>query len=182
MQLHLWDIFEFWEADDEKPNELISTNGKTHQLILSLLSAMEWVVGKEILHKTNQSNYDRRIRELREEGWDIEVGRIGRDSRYRLKTFEKREGHKREYIGEQLRIEILQRDNYICQLCRIEVIYGLNAQVDHKIPVARRGNSKQNNLQTVCYECNLIKRRICQVCINENCKTCVYAFPENLKI
>ncbi len=46
---------------------------KAKQIILDMLWNMESVEGSEIFKAVQQTYYDRRIRELRESGWQIET-------------------------------------------------------------------------------------------------------------
>ena len=55
--------------------------------ILYLLWPGAWVTGQEIFKVVNQTYYDRRIRELREAGWEIETHSSGQ--KYRLLSHHK---------------------------------------------------------------------------------------------
>jgi 5-methylcytosine-specific restriction protein A len=44
---------------------------------------------------------------------------------------------------------VLLRDLYRCAVCK-RIVYGLDAQVDHRIPLADGGTDSLDNLQTLC--------------------------------
>jgi hypothetical protein len=53
----------------------------------------------------------------------------------------------------QLRYEILERDNFICQICG-KYPPDIHLEVDHIIPVAEGGTDNPSNLRASCFECN----------------------------
>lgn len=71
-----------------------------------MLWNMESVEGSEIFKAVQQTYYDRRIRELRESGWQIET--IG--TKYRLVSHEKLAGNEREYLSAEQKRQVLERD------------------------------------------------------------------------
>lgn len=56
------------------------------------------------------------------------------------------------------RNQVLKRDNYTCLWCGKEQRKGVSLQVDHIQPVAMGGSNEMSNLQTLCKECNRMKR------------------------
>lgn len=60
-------------------------------------------------------------------------------------------------VSKETRLRILQRDNYTCKLCghRDPTDRGLN--IDHIIEVEDNGSTDDNNLQALCFRCNLMK-------------------------
>ena len=52
------------------------------------------------------------------------------------------------------RIQVFERDNYTCWMCKIKVVEGNNAGVDHYIPVSKGGANTLKNLRTACKVCN----------------------------
>ncbi len=62
----------------DKLGRMTSTNSRLEKYsvakkqILELLWNGEWVSKRQIYEVTNQTYYDRRLRELREDGWEIE--------------------------------------------------------------------------------------------------------------
>jgi 5-methylcytosine-specific restriction endonuclease McrA len=61
--------------------------------------------------------------------------------------------HKRKTISKRLRLLILERDGYRCQLCG-RTAKETKLEVDHKKPVAKGGTDSLNNLWTLCIDCN----------------------------
>ena len=59
----------------------------------------------------------------------------------------------------KLRLRVLQRDDFKCVLCGRSpaVNVGVVLHIDHIIPVAKGGETKLENLRTLCKECNLGK-------------------------
>ena len=60
----------------------------------------------------------------------------------------------RKAIKEDLRNEIFERDGYVCRLCGS----GERLTIDHIKPFSKGGKTENNNLQTLCFACNLEKR------------------------
>lgn len=62
-------------------------------------------------------------------------------------------------ISYRMRNFILERDSYICRACGASPAKGDNTklQIDHIIPWAKGGESTPDNLQTLCFECNIGK-------------------------
>lgn len=144
---------------------------ETKLTILRLLWPMQWVEGSTIFEAVQQTYYDRRIRELRESGWQIET----HGKKYRLLSHEKLPGQERQYPSAQQKREVLQRDKGTCQICRLP---DENLQYDHKIPLDRNGPTEVENLQLLCSACNVEKRGACKRCKLETCDSCPYAYPE----
>ncbi|MBQ8902158.1 MAG: HNH endonuclease [Bacilli bacterium] len=63
----------------------------------------------------------------------------------------------RSVINNDIRYEVLKRDNFRCKLCGMSAEDGVKLHVDHIIPVSKGGKSTMNNLQTLCERCNLGK-------------------------
>jgi len=51
--------------------------------------------------------------------------------------------------GEEIRRQIMERDNYTCQLCG-----GPGEHVHHKIQLQDGGTNRPDNLITLCHECH----------------------------
>lgn len=155
-----------------------------YKKILVELWTMDWVKSSHLLSVTEQKYFDRRIRELRDEfGFDIESKHIGGEWSYRLKSksprFSKR---RRKYPNSKERENLIKRDGVKCNICGYmppsEEIKGF-LQYDHRKPFnVRNGLTSLENLQLLCSQCNVIKRRACQVCNKETCDNCPYAYPE----
>lgn len=144
---------------------------KAKQIILDMLWNMEWVEGADIFKAIKQTYYDRRIRELRESGWQIQTS----GKKYRLISREKLAGIEREYPSAEQKRQILERDKGICQICGAQ---DGHIQFDHKVPQERLGEADVSNLQLLCRTCNVEKRGICKRCTLETCDGCPYAYPE----
>jgi hypothetical protein len=141
------------------------------KLILEILWPMKWVNTHDIHEATGQSYYDRRIRELRESGWQIETDGL----KYRLVSRRKLPGNSREYPSAQQKREVFARDKGICQICGAT---HTRMEYDHKIPRERLGLTEVPNLQLLCSPCNVDKRGVCKKCTLLSCDGCPYAYPE----
>jgi len=60
----------------------------------------------------------------------------------------------RKAITREKRIEIFERDGYRCVICGASAKTGTTLEIDHKIPISKGGTSEDENLQTLCFECN----------------------------
>lgn len=56
-----------------------------------------------------------------------------------------------------LRMKILRRDEYRCQMCGASASDGVTLHVDHISPVSHGGRTEAENLRTLCQTCNLGK-------------------------
>jgi len=100
-------------------------------------------------------DFPRQIRTLRQEGWDIELKREKGTTWYRLRSLSRRKtGIVRKQIDKKTRYRILHRDNSTCQRCGRTPDDGVKLTIDHKIPVDWGGPNDDNNLWTLCRECN----------------------------
>lgn len=54
----------------------------------------------------------------------------------------------------KLRLAVLERDGWICQLCGCKLRPGGHATADHIIPHAMGGQSTMENLRAACNHCN----------------------------
>lgn len=54
-----------------------------------------------------------------------------------------------------LRLVILERDNYVCHMC-LQHTEGRDATIDHIVPASMTGqpNNTPSNLRTLCRSCN----------------------------
>ncbi len=115
----------------------------------------EWIPYTTLNEVAKISEWARVVRMLRQEGWEIEQHGGGLNSQYKLSSLEKGKGKERDYINKKLRAEILNRDNYRCIHCgKNPKEDGVKLHIDHKIPVDWGGKTVENNLQTLCGECN----------------------------
>lgn len=62
-------------------------------------------------------------------------------------------------ISLKLRLDVLKRDNFRCVFCGRSPAtdIGVILHIDHIVPFAKGGKTVLNNLQTLCFECNLGK-------------------------
>lgn len=146
--------------------------GKAKRSILKLLWPGYWVPGSVIFDAIQQTEYDRRIRELKESGWDIVTSPSNKE--YRLRSHVKAPGNKRQYPSKALKKSVFDRDNGTCQICRNTDMI----QYDHKTPWERGGANVLENLQLLCRSCNIEKRGVCKSCELDCCDECPYAYPE----
>lgn len=63
----------------------------------------------------------------------------------------------RKIMNDNIRYNVLKRDNYTCQICGIKAKDGAKLHVDHIIPVSKGGKTVMSNLQTLCDRCNIGK-------------------------
>lgn len=126
----------------------------------------------------NVSQADRRMRDLREIGWQIDnykqnpllapnqykLVKIG----VRIDLGEKRPPARRGAIGAPQRRRIFERDGHMCQVCGIgrgerfddDQNQVARLTIGHIIPVARGGKSEDENLRTECQRCNEQSRHL----------------------
>ncbi|MFQ8870686.1 MAG: HNH endonuclease [Varibaculum timonense] len=116
-----------------------------------------------------QTQSDRRMRELREQGWVVtgykDEKDLPRDS-YRLKARGKRlwlgERIERDSISNKLRRQVFARDHNTCVICGVVAgepypdLPSVKARmtVGHRIPNQRLGTATLDNVQTECARCN----------------------------
>jgi len=62
--------------------------------------------------------------------------------------------HQRSLMTASKRYDILKRDGFQCKLCGRTADEGAKLEVDHITPVSKGGKTTENNLQTLCRECN----------------------------
>lgn len=148
---------------NEKP---VTPKNGVWQIILDLLyeNLGELVTNEQLIEATNQHNYARRLRELRTEGWQIVYNSSPQG--YIMPTAEKVEKNPGEYVNLRLRSEVLERDNYTCQMCGYAAgqTYSdgetVRLEADHIIPLAEEGQTTVDNLQTLCSRCNAGKKSV----------------------
>lgn len=73
------------------------------------------------------------------------------------RTEQARREQERAKMNARLRYLILKRDGYKCQICGRTQEDGVKLHVDHIIPVSKGGETKMENLRTLCEDCNLGK-------------------------
>jgi len=65
-----------------------------------------------------------------------------------------RRAFRRAAVSKRMRFAILSRDGFRCQLCGKAQADGITLEVDHKTSVAKGGASSEENLWTLCHDCN----------------------------
>jgi 5-methylcytosine-specific restriction endonuclease McrA len=141
----------------------------------------DWVESKLLLEKTRQKYFDRRIRELRDHhGCDIEIGNHGRLYQYRLKSSKLLNTKTAPKVSQKNKNKVLNEAYNSCAICGKVTVGGIRGlQVDHRIPLSRNGSNHFSNLQALCNECNIEKRKNCRGC-QLDCNTCDWAFPQKI--
>lgn len=71
--------------------------------------------------------------------------------------FEETKKQERKIMNDDIRYNVLKRDNYSCQICGATAKDGAKLHVDHIIPVSKGGKTVMKNLQTLCERCNIGK-------------------------
>lgn len=96
----------------------------------------------------------RRIRDLRQEGWDIEPVPGG----YNLRSKVRRPAKAGRAISQKLRFKLIQDANGACLSCGARISEGAKLVIDHKIPLEWGGPTSEENLWAICTICNQGKR------------------------
>ncbi len=153
---------------------LTTPRAGVHQVILDLLvdSFGNVVSNRALAAAADQSNYTRRLRELRAEGWAIKYS--AKQNGYQLLSLELRGTSADEYVNLRLRSEVFERDHYQCQMCgynRGELFLdgeAVKLEADHIIPLADKGKTVVDNLQTLCSKCNAGKKAVAAYSVHDD--------------
>lgn len=65
--------------------------------------------------------------------------------------------YRRKGIPGKVKLAVMERDNYKCQMCGATVDDGIKLHIDHIIPISKGGTNDIDNLQVLCHKCNLAK-------------------------
>ena len=71
--------------------------------------------------------------------------------------YEQTKEYQRLILTPKKRYEILKRDNFKCQICGRTQADGVKLEVDHIIPISKGGKTVDENLRTLCHDCNIGK-------------------------
>lgn len=71
--------------------------------------------------------------------------------------YEETKKQERKIMNDDIRYNVLKRDNFTCKLCGATARDGAKLHVDHIIPISKGGKTVMSNLQTLCDRCNLGK-------------------------
>lgn len=96
----------------------------------------------------------RRIRDLRQEGWQVEPVPGG----YVLRSKTRLKAKAGRAISQKLRFKLFQAANGACPICGARVSEGAKLVIDHKIPLEWGGPTTEDNLWAICTTCNQGKR------------------------
>ncbi|MBC9785522.1 HNH endonuclease [Heliobacterium chlorum] len=171
----------------EKPHFPGTQRGEAHKKMLQVLyeNLGSKVSGDDLFRAGNERfNYARRLRELKEDGWDLEYEGGGKEGKGWYTLYPPfPSGERSDRIRTAVRMRVLIKDNFSCQLCgnNRHTDPSIVLQVDHCIPFALSKNNSEENLQILCLECNLGKKAQCRDCVHKECLTCKLAFPKKNK-
>jgi hypothetical protein len=146
---------------DKKPKK---DSGKKKIREFLIANVGKTLTTKQISEVSGIIAHARRVRELRDdEGMQIWTDKDRHDLKpgeYLLESLECKVPEKG--ISPKLRIQVLERDGYTCQLCGATAgdpsTYNPNRKVrlhvDHIVPNSQQGEPKLENLRTLCSDCN----------------------------
>lgn len=129
------------------------------------------VTTQQISEVAGIRDYQRRIRELRnEEGMQIHSYKDCIDlkpSEYVLVSLKRLPAIERR-ISNRLRMEILERNGFTCQLCGrtggdvdpCNPTQKVRLVIDHEIPIEQGGTNDRSNLRVLCTACNQARANI----------------------
>lgn len=73
------------------------------------------------------------------------------------KKYAETQKQERKIMNDDIRYNVLKRDNFTCQICGATAKEGAKLHVDHIIPISEGGKTVMSNLQTLCDRCNMGK-------------------------
>ena len=83
------------------------------------------------------------------------------DRRMGWKKSQEKKGNTTErgygYVWQRLRLSVLERDGYLCQVCRHNGRLTQATEVDHIVGKANGGDDSLDNLQSLCKPCHKAK-------------------------
>ena len=145
---------------------LSKKGGVWQRLLDALFKRMGKIVpNDELMKVSGQHNYARRLRELRAEGWDVAYNASAPQG-YVLRSAKKLPKETDAYINLKLRLKVLERDTFTCQLCghkgkeKFADEEVVRLEVDHILPLNQGGKTIEQNLWTLCSRCNAGKKSL----------------------
>lgn len=116
------------------------------------------LIDRDTLYKVaNVHDWQRSIRTLRDEGWQIVSLKDG----YILESLDQLETNKKRIaINKKIRYAVLHTYNSTCQRCGRSPDDGIKLEIDHKLPVSWGGKTEIDNLWPLCSECNGGKKNL----------------------
>lgn len=85
-----------------------------------------------------------KVTKFEEKGWRLVDRQANADQQKRQS--------KRRRIADSRRARIYKRDGYKCVTCGCDDKAKLT--LDHRIPISKGGDNSDDNLQTMCFDCN----------------------------
>lgn len=169
---------------------------KPSKRALALVEFMKngkWVNTEDITGKLGYLHPNRALTDVRHAGYVLEFKseyENGRRVGYWRLTSAKQVNPMRwrNTLTRSEQIQVFERDNYTCSLCRKQFLNGESAHLraDHKGPVSKMGDVAEDDpnwmdkFQTLCHWCNYEKREICKKCTRTTCIGCELYDPKEL--
>ena len=66
------------------------------------------------------------------------------------------------YIPFQIKMRVVRRDNYTCQVCDKHLLDN-EVEFDHIIPASKGGSSEESNIRLTCFKCNRDKKDLVEI-------------------
>jgi hypothetical protein len=66
------------------------------------------------------------------------------------------------YIPFQMKMRVVRRDNYTCQVCGKHLLDN-EVEFDHIIPISKGGSSEESNIRLTCFKCNRDKNDLIEI-------------------
>lgn len=131
--------------DDDTWNIEMNDIDKMHDYLMSCGACIEahYALDSAWAMFTNQENKHWFFNEYENEDEEIEVS-------ITIKV--------RPQVTARTRFKIMKRDGYRCCLCGRDANDGVKLEIDHRTAVANGGSNDDDNLWTLCFECNRGKR------------------------
>ena len=130
--------------DDSRAYKFIATRKQTRYRQRNYVKYPYEVVVEDSSISVNWHWIENRVKKL------ISIGYEATQKDYRTKN-------QRKLMTPALRKEIMERDNYTCQICGKRMPDGVGLHIDHIVPISKGGKTVPSNLQVLCSKCNLSK-------------------------